>query len=66
MTNLVFSPPKFVFVLGTRVAGAFGIGLLVSRKLSNSRSRALGTSLLALGLLTTIPAVAFVLRSREE
>lgn len=64
MKNLVLSPPKFGFILATRAAGAFGIGLLVSGNLSNSLRRTLGKSLLALGILTTIPAVRFIFHGR--
>ena len=65
MTTLVLSPPKFGFIVGTRIATAVGIGLLLSRKLSNSRRRAIGTTLLTIGIVTTIPAAIFLLRSRE-
>ena len=65
MTTLVLSPPKFGFIVGTRIAAAVGIGLLLSRKLSNSRRRAIGTTLLTIGIVTTIPAAIFLLRSRE-
>lgn len=66
MNNLVLSPPRFGFVVGTRVALAMGIGLLVSRKLSDSRRRALGKTLVALGALTTIPAALFVRRGHQH
>ena len=65
MRNVVLSPPKFGFIVATRAALAFGVGLLVSRKLREERRRALGTTLLALGALTTIPAARFLRQGRR-
>ncbi|MFN2603300.1 MAG: hypothetical protein ABR582_11155 [Gemmatimonadaceae bacterium] len=62
--KIVLSTPKLGFIVGTRVAAAVGIGLLASSKFSNSRRRQVGTFLLSLGALTTIPAAFFVFRSR--
>jgi hypothetical protein len=64
MKNFILSPPKLGFVVGTRGALAFGAGLLLSRKFSNSRRRTVGKSLVALGVLTTIPAALLVAGSR--
>ena len=47
---------KLAFVVATRAALAFGVGLLVAPTLSDDRRRTLGMSLIALGVLTTIPA----------
>ena len=66
MNNVILSPPQFGFVLGTRVAGALGVGLLLASKLSSDRRRQVGTGLMALGALTSIPAVWTVLRSRRR
>jgi hypothetical protein len=60
MKSLVLSVPAFGFVVGTRVALAFGVGLLVSPRLPESRRRALGLALVALGAATTVPAVMTV------
>jgi hypothetical protein len=65
MSDLVLSPPKVGFIVATRAALALGIGLLVSRKLSESRRRALGTSLVTLGAVTTIPALLLLRQSRR-
>lgn len=65
MREIVLSPPKFGFVVATRAALAFGIGLLVSRKLENSKRRIIGRSLVAAGALSTIPAVMFIRRGRR-
>ena len=62
MKNIVLSPPTFAFIVGTRVALAAGIGLLVSTKLPDGRRRAIGAALAAFGVMTTIPAAISVFR----
>jgi hypothetical protein len=62
--NLVLSPPLLGFVVGTRVALAFGLGLLLADRIPASRRRAVGLMLVALGAATTIPAAMSVLGSR--
>jgi hypothetical protein len=66
MTKLVLSPPTFGFVVGTRAALAFGVGLLIADRIPKSRRRTLGLSLLALGAATTIPAAISVFSSRTS
>jgi Na+-driven multidrug efflux pump len=63
MNNLILSPPKFGFVVATRVALALGIGLLISQRLSEGRRRRVGRTLVTIGALATIPAAIFVARS---
>ena len=63
MKNLLFSAPTFGFVVGTRVALAFGVGLLVAEKLEPQRRRAVGLTLVAIGALTTVPAAAALARA---
>jgi hypothetical protein len=62
MRTLVLNLPTFAFVVGTRVALAAGVGLLVSRKLPAHRRRAIGAMLVAVGAATTIPALLSVRR----
>ena len=62
MRSLVLNPPTFAFVVGTRVALAAGIGLLVSEKLPAARRRAIGAALVAVGAVTTVPAAISVMR----
>jgi hypothetical protein len=64
MNKFVLSPPTFGFVVGTRAALAFGIGLLLADRIPKPRRRTLGLSLLALGAATTIPAAISVFSSR--
>ena len=56
MRKLILTVPEVVFIAATRGALGLGAGLLLSDKLSATRRRAVGTSLLAIGLATTIPA----------
>ena len=61
MKKLVLSPPLLMFVVGTRAAMAFGVGLLVAEKVPADRRRRIGLALVALGIATTIPAALGVL-----
>jgi hypothetical protein len=56
MRKLVLTVPEVAFIAATRDALGFGAGLLLSGKFNESRRRAVGMSLLAIGLATTIPA----------
>lgn len=62
MKDLILTIPTFAFVVSTRAALAAGIGLLLSGKLSDMRRRALGTTLVAIGAVATIPAAVSVVR----
>jgi hypothetical protein len=53
-----------IFVVGTRVALAFGVGLLVADHIPAGRRRALALSLIGLGAATTIPAALAVFGPR--
>ena len=65
MNKLALSVPTFGFVVGTRMALAVGIGLLLSSRLTESQRRAVGLTLVAIGAATTIPAAMAVFRSRS-
>jgi len=52
--------PMFGFIVGTRAAMAFGIGLLVSQRIPERRRKAIGMALVAMGALTTVPAIRTV------
>ena len=58
--TLVLSPPLLGFVIGTRAALAFGLGLLLADRIPAPRRRALGLTLVAIGAATTIPAAMSV------
>lgn len=66
-----FTLPEIVLMSATRGLIGFGAGLLLSERFSERlgrhRRRAVGWSLLATGLVSTIPlAVRFMRRRREE
>jgi hypothetical protein len=65
MADIVLSPPKFGFIVATRAALGVGIGLLAAGQLSHSSRRRLGRALVAVGVLTTVPAVLAMLRGRR-
>ena len=60
MSDLVVSRPSFGFVVATRAALAFGIGLLVANRIPEGRRRAVALALIGLGAATTIPAAMVV------
>jgi hypothetical protein len=58
--------PLLGFIAATRAALGAGIALLASRSLRRSSRRRVGLSLVAIGALTTIPAVMLLARSRRR
>jgi len=60
MRELTLRMPMFGFIVGTRAAMAFGIGLLVSQRIPERRRKAIGMALVAMGALTTVPAIRTV------
>jgi hypothetical protein len=64
--NLVLSPKLFGFVVGTRAALAFGLGLIFADRIPASRRRMLGLALVGIGVATTIPAAMSVLSGRAS
>ncbi len=55
------SVPELVLIAGTRVMAGAGIGLLLADRFKPQQKRAVGWTLLAVGVLTTFPLVADVL-----
>ena len=66
MKKLTVRLPVFGFIVATRAALGFGAGLLLSNKIPRRRRRAIGTTLLAIGAATTIPALIAVRRHLED
>ena len=58
MKSLNVSVPEVAFVAGTRGLAGVGIGLLVADHLKPEQRRAVGWTLLSIGLLTTLPIAA--------
>ena len=59
------SLPELILWTGTRVALGVGIGMLVSRGLSNDARKAAGIALTVVGGLTTIP-IAMSFRGKRN
>jgi hypothetical protein len=64
MQSFNLKPRSFGFVVGTRAALAFGLGLLAASRIPEGRRRRIGLALLGLGVATTVPAVRMLRRSR--
>src|SRR4029078_5500204 len=64
MTELLLSPPVLGFVVVTRAALAFGLGLLMADRIPASRRRTIALTLIGIGAATTIQAVKSVFGSR--
>jgi hypothetical protein len=60
--RLDLSFPEFGFIVATRAALGAGIGLLAAERLRSRNRHRLGAALLAIGVLTTIPAAFLLLR----
>jgi hypothetical protein len=64
--NILLPAPVLGFVVSTRAALAFGIGLLVADRIPRDRRRQLGATLVAIGAATTIPALRSIRRRRVQ
>ena len=62
MKNVALQIPTLAFVVVTRAALAGGLGLLLSDRIPTRRRRTVGKMLVALGVLTTIPAAISIVR----
>ena len=66
MNELVLSPPLLGFVVGTRAALGFGLGLLLASRMPEAKRRTIGLALVAIGAATTIPAAMSVFGRRNR
>lgn len=64
--KFVLRPSLFGFVIATRAALAFGVGLLVASRIPESRRRTIALTMIGIGAATTIPAVRAVLGTRTD
>ncbi len=55
MTEKKLTLPEIALLSGTRVGLGIGIGLLLANVLTRGERRSAGLSLVAMGILTTIP-----------
>ena len=60
MKHASLTLPEIAAVAATRAAGGAGLALLLGDKLNPEQRRTVGWTLLAIGILTTIPLVADV------
>jgi hypothetical protein len=65
MKQLALNLPTFGFVVMTRALLGVGVGLLVAERLSPEQRRAVGLTLVLVGVATTIPAAIAVLGGIE-
>jgi len=65
-TTFTLSSSLLRFLVVTRVALGFGIGLLVAERIPAERRRAVGVALAAIGGATTIPVIVLALRRRTQ
>lgn len=61
MKTKMVTVPELAMIAGTRVAGGVGLGLLLGDRLARDRRRAIGWTLLAVGVISTIPLLARVM-----
>jgi hypothetical protein len=54
------------FIAGTRVALGAGIGLILADKLNDGQRKRAGRTLLAIGVLTTIPLLVNLIRRARQ
>ena len=66
MSDLVLNRPLFGFIVGTRAALAFGLGLLLADRVPQARRRTIATTLIGLGAVTTIPAARALFGRRQR
>ena len=58
--------PELALLAGTRGALGAGVGLLLSDKLSEEQRKNIGWTLVAVGVLTTIPLAALLFGRRRR
>ena len=62
MKKVTLQLPAFGFIVATRAALGFGAGLLLSGKIPQHRRRAIGLTLVAIGVATTVPAIRSIVQ----
>ena len=65
MTEKRVTLPVIGLIAGTRMALGMGIGLLLAGRLNDDQRKAVGVTLLAVGVITTFPLVAQVMCKGE-
>ena len=65
MRQIQLAIPEEALIAGTRGAIGAGLGLLASGRMTQTKRRAIGWTLIAVGALTAIPAARKLLGSRS-
>ena len=66
MQSFNLKPQSIGFLVGTRAALAFGLGLLAASRMPQERRKRIGLVLLGIGAATTVPAMRMLRRSRMK
>lgn len=66
MQSFNLKPQSIGFLVGTRAALAFGLGLLAASRIPQERRKRIGLALLGIGAATTVPAMRMLRRSRMK
>jgi hypothetical protein len=66
MNTFTVTPPLLGFIVGTRAALAFGVGLLVANRIPEHRRRRIALGLIGVGAATTIPAARALFSNRRH
>jgi hypothetical protein len=61
MRQVSLAVPELALIAGTRVALGAGLAILLGERLSREQRRAIGWTLLAVGLISTAPLAAHVI-----
>jgi hypothetical protein len=65
MKQITLTVPELGLIVGTRAAAGAGLALLLADRLNPEQRRAVGWTLLAVGIATTVPLVAEILGKRQ-
>ena len=65
MKQITLTVPELGLIVGTRAAAGAGLALLLADRLDPVQRRAVGWTLLAVGIATTIPLVAQIFGKRQ-
>ena len=55
MADLTLTLPELVLIVGTRAILGIGLGLLLAERMTERQRKAIGWTLLSVGVVTTVP-----------
>ncbi|MDP1678788.1 MAG: hypothetical protein Q8L02_01445 [Candidatus Nitrotoga sp.] len=65
MKQITLTIPELGLIVGTRAAAGAGLALLLADRLDPPQRRAVGWTLLAVGIATTVPLVVQIFGKRQ-